>query len=318
MTATPPEVSVVIPVYNSATIFPVLYDRLVTSLTDCVKSFEVVAVIDGNADGSADVVEGITLQDSRVKMLVHARNFGHQAAVTTGLKHTTGDMVIIMDDDLEDPPEVLPAFIAKLRSGFDVVYGVRKKRKVPIHKRLSYFVYYRILNSLSNIDMPLDAGDFCIMRRNVVEQLNSMPERNRYVRGLRTWLGFRQVGMEYEREPRFAGTPGYNLSRYLQVGLDGILSFSYRPLVYVSALGALFSILSFAYATRLTVLVLIDQAADVPGWSSLMVATLFLGGVQLFSIGMIGQYIARIYDEVKARPHSVISRAVGFGDETKG
>jgi len=314
------ELSIVIPVYNSAEIFPHLHRRLVETLTDVVSSFEIIAVVDGCTDESADVVEDSCKKDPRVKLVELSRNFGEEAAVTAGLRLASGEMVIVMDDDLEDPPEVIPEFIAKAQEGYEVVYGITKKRRVSAFRRFTYYSFYRLLNRLTKIRMPFDAGSYCLMKRSVVEELNSMPETNRYIRGMRAWLGFNQVGVEYERDERFAGKSGYNLAKYLRFALDGILSFSYKPLQYVSMLGFIISLVSFILGVRLIVLKLLGRVVDVPGWVSLMVAVLFIGGIQLVSIGVLGQYIARIYDEVKQRPKFVIKRLIGFdrGDSVEG
>ena len=308
-----PELSVVIPVYRSAKIFPELYRRLVASLEPVVDGFEIVAVADGNADGSADVIESIHKQDSRVKLIELSRNFGHQVAVTAGIEHANGDMVVVMDDDLEDPPEVIPSFINRAKDGFDLVYGIRRKRKVNIIKRIVYALFYRVINSLSAIPIPYDSGDFCLMRRTVINALNSMPEKNRFIRGLRCWAGFRQTGMEYERESRYAGESGYSIRGYFKFAFDGIISFSYRPLQIVSVVGIVTAFSGFLYAlyalaARLTG----NLPAETAGWTSLMVAMLFLGGLQLLSVGIIGQYIARIYDEAKRRPHYFTKRLLGI------
>lgn len=310
------KLSVVIPVYNSARIFPELYQRLVAALDKVVSSFEIVAVVDGCSDDSASVVSSFCERDPRVKLIEFARNFGHQAAVTAGLQYASGEMVVIMDDDLEDPPEVLPRFISKAQEGYDVVYGVRRRRKVSLLRRLSYRLFYRLINKLSDVDMPYDSGDFCLMGRPVVEVLNAMPESNRYIRGLRAWLGFSQIGLEYERGARFAGEPGYNLVKYLVLASDGILSFSYKPLSYVTVTGFIIALASFIVGVRSIIIRLAGRVADVPGWASLIVSILFVGGAQLVSIGIVGQYVARIYDEVKRRPKFVVKRLVGFGDKS--
>ena len=315
-----PELSVVIPVYKSAEIFPELYRRLNDALTETVASHEIIAVVDSPGDGSADVIAEHATRDSRVRLIEFSRNFGHQSAVTAGLERATGEMVVVMDDDLEDPPEVVPRLIEKAREGYDVVYGVRRRRKVSIFRRAAFFFFYRLLNRMSEVDMPYDAGDFCLMRRPVVDALNAMPERNRYIRGLRSWLGFRQTGIEYDRASRHSGESGYTLRRYIRFAIDGLLSFSYRPLTLMGLAGAVVSLISFALGVRLLLFAVTGRLPNVPGWASLMVATLFLGGVQLISIGVLGQYIARVYDEVKSRPQYVIQRQVGFGqsasDET--
>jgi len=312
-----PELSVVIPVYNSARIFPELYRLLVAALQDLVADFEVVPVLDGCTDDSFAVVAAHAERDPRVKLVELSRNFGHQAAISAGLSLARGELVAIMDDDLEDPPEVLRAFILKIREGYDVVYGIRRRRKRALPYRVAYRLFYRVLARMVDTKMPYDAGDFCVMRRCVTDVLNRMPERNRYLRGLRAWSGFRQTGVEYDRGDRFAQISGYSLRKYFALAVDAIFSFSYKPLKIASLVGALIALASFAYGLRLISLKLTGRIADVPGWASLVVSVLFLSGFQLVCIGIIGEYIARIYDEVKQRPKFIIHRTRGIGEDDR-
>ena len=311
------ELSVIIPVYNSAVIFPELHRRLAVVLEPAVKSFEIIAVVDGCRDRSAEVIGCIAAKDPRVKMIESSRNFGHQAAITAGLEFSSGATTIVMDDDLEDPPEILPRFLAKLDEGHDVVYGIRKRRHRPLPYRVLYRLFYRLLGSLVDIHIPYDAGDFCAMRRQVVETMNAMPESNRYLRGMRAWCGFRQTGLEYDRGERLASESGYTLKKYLALALDAIFSFSYKPLKFVSLAGFLVAGVSFLYVVRLIVGRLTGEFNQVPGWASLQVSILVLSGIHLISIGIVGEYLARIYDEVKQRPKFVIKNVVGVQRERK-
>ena len=313
--ALPVELSVVIPIYNSASIFPELYARLRSTLEKTVPSFEIVTVLDGCRDASLAVISGFAAHDPRLKVIELSRNFGHQAAVTAGLHHASGDLVAILDDDLEDPPEVLPSFIEKIREGFEVVYGIRKKRKRSLVIRLLYNSFYRLSGKLIDIPIPHDAGDFCAMTRQVQQVLVSMPENNRYLRGMRAWAGFKQTGIEYDRGERFAGSSGYTLRNYFTLAFNGIFSFSFRPLKYVTFAGIFIALLSFAYAAWIVFLKLSGHMPDVPGWTFLSVSVLFLSGIQLIAMGIIGEYIARIYDEVKHRPPYVIRTKIGFPEE---
>lgn len=310
-----PALSVIVPVYNSARIFPELHKRLVSALEGSVESFEIIAVLDGCKDNSLEVIRSLSETDSRIKAIEFSRNFGHQAALTAGLNHASGRLIAIIDDDLEDPPEILNSFIAKTKEGFDVVFGIRKKRKRSLPLRIMYSLFYRISGKLVDIDIPKDAGDFCVMTRRVVEVLLSMPENNRYLRGMRAWSGFNQTGVEYEREGRFADDSGYNLKKYFELALNGIFSFSYRPLKYVTFMGIFIAMLSFAEGARILYLKLTDNMFNVPGWTSLSLSILFLSGVQLIAIGIIGEYISRIYDEVKQRPKYVIRTKIGIDAE---
>lgn len=303
------QLSIVIPVYNSAEIFPELHRRITEALDGVVESYEILAMVDGCTDNSFDVISGVSKEDPRVKAVEFSRNFGHQSAVTAGLELSSGEMVAVMDDDLEDPPEALVRLIEKMREGFDVVYGVRQKRKRNLLLRLLYSGFYRVLGRMASVKMPRDAGDFCVMSRRVVDVMNSMPENNRYLRGLRAWSGFEQVGVEYERSERAGGRSGYTPKKYIVFAFDAIFSFSYKPLAYVSMAGMIIAFASFLYAVRLLVA---GRNPLAPGWASLFVLILFFSGIQLLSIGIIGQYLARIYDEVKQRPKYIIKRAVGL------
>ncbi len=310
------ELSVVIPVYNSESIFPELYRRLVKALEPAAASFEIVAVLDGCLDGSYKVIADLAGKDPRVRVIELSRNFGHQSAITAGLAAASGELVAIIDDDLEDPPEVLAELLKKIREGYDVVYGIRRRRQRSFLHRLGYSAFYRLFGKLVDIDIPIDAGDFCVMGRSVVDVLNSMPERNRYLRGLRAWVGFRQTGVEYDREGRYASASGYGFRQYFALAFDAIFSFSYKPVLYVSFAGFLLALTSMLYGIKV---ILSGKSPVAPGWASLFVAILFLAAVQLISIGIIGQYLARIYDEIKSRPQFVVKRTVGLGakDEDK-
>lgn len=306
------DLSVVIPVYNSDRIFPELYRRLCAVLEKSAPSFEIIAVLDGCTDNSLSIISGLAARDSRLKVIEFSRNFGHQAAVTAGLHHAGGDRVAILDDDLEDPPEVLPAFLARLNEGFDVVYGIRKRRKRSFFIRTLFSCFYRLSGKLFDIDIPRDSGDFCVMTRRVLQVLLAMPENNRYLRGMRAWAGFNQTGIEYERGERFSGASGYTLRKYFSLAFDGIFSFSFRPLKYVTFIGVFIALLSFAYASLIVYMKLAGHIPDVPGWTFLTVAVLFLSGIQLIAMGVMGEYVSRIYDEVKHRPPYVIRIKIGF------
>ena len=311
------EFSVVIPVYNSAKIFPELYRRLTEVLERHVGSHEIIAVVDGCRDSSFDVIAEVAAKDGRIKLIEFSRNFGHQAAVTAGMHVAGGEIIGIMDDDLEDPPEVIPRLIEKIKNGYDVVYGVRRRRKRSIVYRFLYASFYRILSKMTDIEMPADAGDFCIMRRSVADVLNSMPENNRYLRGMRAWVGFRQTGVEYDRGLRLSDESGYSLSKYFALASNAIFSFSYKPLKYVSVIGALVAFGSFVTAIYIVGMKLTGRGPSVSGWVSLLVSVLLLSGIQLISIGLLGQYLARVYDEVKKRPTYVVRQTVNVPKEVK-
>lgn len=304
-------VSVVIPIYNEEETLDRLDQRLTAALEALGETYEVVFVNDGSRDRSLSMLRAMHERNPRMKVISFSRNFGHQMAITCGLEHAVGDAVVAMDGDLQDPPEVLPDLLARWREGYEVVYAVRQDRKENIVKRAAYKAFYFILNKVSYLDIPLDSGDFSLIDRRVLDVLNSMPERNRFVRGLRTWAGFRQTGYEYAREARFAGESKYSFSKLIGLAFDGLVSYSYVPLRLVSNVGLLVSLTALGYMGYLLAMRLLGDS-PIEGWTSTVVIMLFLGGVQLLSLGVIGEYIGRIFDEVKHRPHYVVGERLGF------
>lgn len=303
----PPMLSLVIPVFNEEENLSTLHARITKTLTEQGLDYEIVFVDDGSADRSPEMLRRLEAEDRRVVVVEFARNFGHQVAISAGLEHSRGRVVCIMDADLQDPPEVLHKFLAKWQEGWEVVYAIRTERKEWWGKRLAYAGFYRLLQRVANIEIPLDAGDFCIMDRKVVDLLVRMPERNRFVRGIRSWVGFRQVGVPYERQARHAGSPKYTFRKLLYLALDGLISFSHMPLRIITILGLIVSALSFMVA-MFYVIKKITLGIDAPGFTTLVVSIFFLAGIQLMTIGVIGEYIGRISDEVKHRPLYVARR----------
>ncbi len=304
------ELSIVIPVFNEFENLPVLYDRLVQALESRTKLFEIIFVDDGSRDQSGKILQEFSELDERVTVVALARNFGHQIAITAGLSYTRGKAVIVMDADLQDPPELIPQLVEKWHEGHDVVYAVREKRKEGWVKQAAYKSFYRLLHQIACIDIPIDAGDFCIMDRKVVDLLVSMPERNRFVRGIRTWVGFDQVGLSYERQSRYAGQPKYSISKLIYLALDGLVSFSVAPLRAISLLGIMVSIFSVLFAVWYALQKVLFGFSP-PGFATLAVSIFFLSGVQLVTLGVIGEYIGRIFEEVKQRPLFVVKRVIG-------
>jgi glycosyltransferase involved in cell wall biosynthesis len=308
--------SVAIPVHNETGVLPELLRRL-SSVLDHLSGgpHQIVFVDDGSTDGTFDILAEAARSDPRILALSLSRNFGHQAAITAGLDHVTGDAVVVMDGDLQDVPEVIPQFVEKFHNGYDVVYAKRVRRKEPWLLRLCYFLFYRIMTSLSAIQLPLDSGDFGLMSRRVVDHLRRMPEHHRYLRGMRTWVGFRQIGIEVERAERHSGKSKYNLMRLLRLAFDGIFAFSIVPIRAAALLGAFvmfFSVLYVFYA--LYARFFLQRSPE--GFTALIVAVTFLSGMVLFFLGVIGEYVGRIYEEIKARPHYVIGRKCGALRET--
>ncbi len=308
--------SVVIPIYNEDATLPQLYRRLMSGLTECRQDlvYEILFINDGSTDGSMETLLNLRRTNPWVKIVELSRNFGHQMALSAGIDHASADAVILMDGDLQDPPELIPDLVDKWMEGFDVVYAIRTNRKEGVFKRAAFSAFYRLMQGLSTIPMPLDAGIFSLMNRNVVDVLKAIPERNRYLTGLRAWAGFRHTGVPCERGERFAGRPRQTLPRLLKLALDGIFSFSYLPLRAATLIGVTVSLLAFVIGLYALYARLFTTRA-ISGWASILVATTFLSGLVLLMLGIVGEYLARIYDEVKARPRYVVSREVGFHTE---
>lgn len=310
--STTPTVTVVLPVYNERETLPTLAARLIPVLDRVVgDAFEVLFVDDGSRDGSAEILDAFHERDTRLKVIHFSRNFGHQAALQAGLDEARGDAVIMMDADLQDPPEVLEQFITRWLEGYSVVYAIRRKRKEGVFKRAAYALFYRSMKAISEIDVPLDAGDFCLLDRRVVDILVSLHERNRFLRGLRSWVGFSQVGVEYDRDTRHAGEPKYTLRKLIGLALSGYVGFSAMPLRASVWLGMTAAASGFLFAlwAALTRLVGIYSPR---GWASTLAIVLFLGGIQLLMLGIIGEYLSRVYDEVRARPLYIVRSRIGI------
>lgn len=314
-------ISIVIPAFNEEAGIAELYRRIVNAAPAWREDFEIVIVDDGSRDRTLEICERLGAGDSRLKAVGLSRNFGHQAAVSAGLMHARGSIVAVMDADLQDPPEELPPFIQKIRDGWDVVYAIRTKRKESPLKRICYRLYYRLLKRLATLDIPLDAGDFCVMRREVVDAINRLPERSRFVRGLRSWVGFRQTGLAYERQARFAGEPKYTYRKLLKLAMDGIINFSYRPLQFIMSIGLALAFCSVAgaafvlvqYVTNWTVFGFNPHQAR--GWTSLIFVLLFFSAVQLVCLGILGEYMGRLFEEVKQRPVWLVKKRINLPEE---
>jgi dolichol-phosphate mannosyltransferase len=309
---TRPTYSIVLPVFNERATLPELFRRLQRLLEDLDGAAEVILVDDGSADGSREEMLDLSGRDRRFKILGLSRNFGHQAAITAGLDFASGDAVIVMDADLQDPPEVVLALVEQWRKGSDVVYAVRRSRRGENRfKRLTAAAFYRLLGKLAAVQIPADTGDFRLVDRKALEAYRTMRENDRYVRGMFSWIGFRQTGVPYDRDERFAGETKYPLRKMTNFALDGILSFSNAPLRLALGVGFAVSLVSFVFGLVAVVLKLAG-AFTVPGWASIVVVTSFIGGVQLVVLGVVGEYVGRIYDEVKRRPLYIVDRSTGF------
>jgi glycosyltransferase involved in cell wall biosynthesis len=307
------KLSIVIPCFNEEDVLAETIRQLL-SLADSLSDLnvEIIFVDDGSSDQTLEILEASAADDKRIKIISFSRNFGHQIAVTAGVNMATGNAVVLIDADLQDPPEVIHQMLEKWREGFDVVYGVRTEREgESLFKLGSAKLFYRILNKLSSVAIPLDTGDFRLMDRCVVNVLASMPEQNRFVRGMVAWVGFKQFALPYKRVERFAGVSKYPLRKMLRFALDGILSFSIKPLQVAIGFGfvcAAFSIFGILYALFLR----LYTSNWVEGWTALMIAVLFIGGVQLICLGILGEYVGRIYNEAKRRPLYIVKKQIGF------
>jgi polyisoprenyl-phosphate glycosyltransferase len=312
-----PLLSVVIPCLNEEQVLSKTHSQLVRVLNEAPVGFEVIYVDDGSTDSTAEVLRALQAQDPHTRVVRFSRNFGQQIAITAGLEHASGDAVVIIDADLQDPPAVIFEFLGKWMDGYDVVYGVRKEREGETQFKLwTAKLFYRLIGQLSDTRIPVDTGDFRLMDRRVVDALLSMPERDRFVRGMVGWLGFSQTAVAYHREPRVAGDTKYSLFKMIRFALDGIFSFSIFPLRLATWIGFAAS----GLAILGIIIVLLDKYFAVPGmvkgWSSTVIAVLFIGGVQLICLGIIGEYVGRIYGESKRRPLYVVRERIGF--ETQG
>jgi glycosyltransferase involved in cell wall biosynthesis len=306
-------ISVVVPCYNEEAVVCETHAALSRSLAVLGGAdWEIVYVNDGSRDGTLDALRELQTADKRARIISLSRNFGHQLAVSAGFEHAAGDCVVVIDADLQDPPEVIAEMYALWREGYQVVYGVRAERAgESAFKLWTARVFYRLINRLSHVEMPLDAGDFRLMDRRVVEVLLSMPERDRYLRGMVSWIGFRQAAVLYRRAPRRAGSSKYPLAKMIRFATDGLLSFSLTPLRLAIWTG--FASIALALAGIVWALVVRLYTNDyVKGWASIFTAVLFIGGVQLITLGIIGEYIGRIYAEVKRRPLYVVAERLGF------
>jgi len=297
------DLSVVVPVLNEADGITPLLDRIAVALDGL--AFEVIVVDDGSTDGTAAILAARSATDPSLRVITFTRNFGHQAALLAGMRAARGAGVVLMDADGQDPPELLPELVARWRDGVEVVYAVRRRRKASLWHRMAYAAFYRLLRRMAELPIPPDVGDFCLMDRKVVDAVCSLPESTRFIRGLRSWVGFRQEGIEYERPAREHGETSYSFTKLCRLALDGLLSFSVMPLRVASIIGFATStagVLYLAYAVISRILV-----GDVPaGWTSVICVVLLLGGAQLVVTGMLGEYLARVYTETKRRPAYVI------------
>lgn len=308
------KISVIIPMYYEEEVVNECYNRMTDVLSKIENyDYEIICVNDGSKDKTLEILEELALKDNKLKVISFARNFGHQCAVTAGLKYVTGDCAVIIDADLQDPPELIPEMLKLWEEGNEVIYGKRKTRDgESIFKLLTAKMFYKILNILSDVEIPKDTGDFRLVDRKVVDVLNSMPEHNKFLRGLWGWIGFKQIAYEYERKERFAGKTKYPLKKMLKLASDGIIGFSTKPLKLFGGFGILSIFISFLLLIYSILSYVLKWNNITSGWASIMVAITFFAGVQLVSIWIMAEYIGRIYDESKNRPQYIISKKINI------
>lgn len=308
------KISVVIPMYYEEAVVNECYNRVTNSLKNLKNyDYEIIVVNDGSKDKTLDILEDLAKNDLKLKVISFSRNFGHQAAVTAGLKETTGDVVVIIDADLQDSPELIVEMLKLWEAGNEVIYAKRKSRKGESKFKLfTAKAFYKLLNGLSDIEIPKDTGDFRMADRKVIEVINSMPEHNKFLRGLFSWVGFKQTPFEYERQERYAGKTKYPFKKMLKLATDGIISFSSKPLKIIGGIG-IFSIIVSLFVLIYSLLsYLFNWNELMPGWTSIMVSITFFAGVQLLSIWMMSEYVSRIYDESKKRPQYIIDKKINI------
>jgi polyisoprenyl-phosphate glycosyltransferase len=313
-----PKISVIVPCFNEEAVLPKLFAQLGAAAATWNAGYEILCVDDGSRDRTWELLKAQNQKDSRWRCLSFARNFGHQTAVSAGLHFSTGDAAVILDADLQDPPAEILRLLEKWREGFEVVFATRKKRKDPLPKKILAWGFYRLLQKMTPLPMARDAGDFCLLDKRVVAVLNALPERSRYLRGLRTWCGFRQTSVEFDRADRAAGVPQYTFKKSFNLAMDGLFSFSATPLRMATYLGLWVSVFAFfgalfTFAQKIfsAEFAKIGLAPD-PGFPTIVISILFLGGVQLICLGILGEYVGRIYEEVKGRPLWILRDSVGI------
>ena len=308
------KISVIIPMYYEEEVAEECYKRMTSVLQNIENyDYEIICINDGSRDKTLSILENLAIRDKRLKVLSFSRNFGHQCAVTAGLKYVTGDAIVIIDADLQDPPELIPEMLKLWEAGNDVIYGKRKTRDgESVFKLFTAKIFYKTLNALSDVEIPKDTGDFRLVDRKVVDTINSLPEHNKFLRGLFSWVGYKQIPFQYERKERFAGKTKYPLKKMLKLASDGKISFSTKPLKIVGGLGILSIVISFILLIYALISYIFKLNNLSAGWTSLMLGITFFAGVQLLSLWIMSEYIARIYDESKNRPQYIIEKKINI------
>lgn len=308
------KLSIIIPMYNEEEIIQECYNRILTVCNSIVNyDYELIIVNDGSTDKTLNILEYLAENNKKIKVVSFSRNFGHQCAVTAGLKYVTGDAIVIIDSDMQDPPELIPEMLKLWEQGNEVIYGKRKKREGESKfKLLTASMFYKTLNALADVEIPKDTGDFRLVDRKVVDVINNLPEHNKFLRGLFSWTGFKQYPFEYERKERFAGKTKYPLKKMLKLAADGIIGFSSKPLKILGSLGLTSILISFIILIYSLLSFAFKWNNITPGWTSIMVAITFFAGIQLLSLWTISEYIGRIYDETKGRPQYIVDKTINI------
>lgn len=307
--------SVVVPAYNEQEVLEETYRRLTEVMEQTNETYEIIFINDGSRDRTYEIAESLCKKDSRIKLINFSRNFGHQIAVTAGMEYSSGQAIVIIDADLQDPPHVILEMIKKWKDGYDVVYGQRLKREgETFFKKFTAKCFYRLLNKMTSMEIPVDTGDFRLIDRKVCDVMNQLQEKNRYVRGLVSWVGFKQTAVEYKRESRFAGETKYPLKKMIKLATDAILSFSYKPLRLAGFVGGILSVCSFIYLIVVIIQKLFTETTQ-PGWASIFAIILFFNGVSLILHSITGEYVGRIYEETKNRPLYIVRETINFDEE---
>ena len=307
--------SIVVPVYNEENVLTEFYNRTISVLNSIKEKYEIIFINDGSIDSSLNILKELCSKDSNTKVINFSRNFGHQLAITAGMDYSTGNAVIVIDSDLQDPPEIIINLIEKRKEGYDVVYAIRESRKgETLFKKLTATFFYKLIIKITNISIPASVGDFRLMDKKVIDAFRVIRERHRFIRGLVSWVGFKQTGITYIRNERFAGQTKYPLKKMLKFAIDGITSFSFLPLQLAMYAGVIISFLSFACGLYILYLRIIT-GRFIPGIAGILVSVLFLGGVQLLFLGLIGEYVGRMYDEIKQRPLYIVRELLGFSQK---
>lgn len=310
-------VSIIIPIYNEEATIPELYRRIDNTLKALKFDFEMIFINDGSKDSSLNLLENLRKKDDRVKILSFSRNFGHQIAISAGIDYANGNAAIIMDGDLQDPPELIPKMLEKHKKGYEIVYAKRKTRQDTFFKKITASMFYQLINILSDTKIPQEVGDFRLMDRKALDSLKQLKEKSRFIRGLTSWIGFKHTIIEFERDKRFAGQTNYPLNKMIKLAIDSITGFSYKPLKIATYIGFGAAMIGFLGGVYAIILKILEPNSTVLGWTTIVIAIFFMGGIQLMILGIIGEYIGRIYTETQNRPLYIIDKEIGFNKSKK-